>query len=216
MRTPWLLWEVRLAGPRARLFFLSEVRVLKHRVVGLAGRDDGLKVRLTELPAMLADAHARAVLRLLGEEPDGGVAALAFKHVRGALKLGVDTLMPFVMGSVLDDAHRSHSLDLQRDIKDWRNVERLQQSALLLHVDFLISREPLDVPVAFQAQQIMAGSGELRATFCSPQIAAVLESGKANYRELETVLSTEDVFNLVEIINIAALREWHAHQQATQ
>lgn len=190
--------------------------MLKHRVITLAGRDEGVKVRLTELPAMLADAHARAILRLLGEESDGGISALAFRHVRDAFKLGVDTLMPFVEGSVLDDAHRGHSLDIRHDIKDWRNVERLQNSALLLHVDFLIGREPLDVPVTFQAQQIMAGGGELRATFCSPQIAAVLESGKATYRELETVLSTEDVFNLVEIINIAALREWHAHQQANQ
>lgn len=190
--------------------------MLKHRLITLAGRDEGLKIRLTELPAMLADAHARAILRQLGEESDGGISALAFKHVRDAMKLGADTLMPFVEGAVVDDAHRSHSLDIRRDVKDWRNVERLQNAALLLHVDFMIGREPLEVPVTFQAQQIMSGSGTLRATFCSPQIAAVLESQHATYRELETVLSTEDVFNLVEIINIGALREWQAHQQAAQ
>lgn len=190
--------------------------MLKHRTITLAGRDDGLKVRLTELPAMLADGHARAILRQLGEEQDGGIAGLAFKFTREALKLGADTLLPFVEGAVIDDAHRSHSLDLRRDIKDWRNVERLQNAALLLHVDFMIGREPLEVPVTFQAQQIMAGSGTLRATFCSPQIAAVLDARIATYREIETVLSTEDVFNLVEIINIAALREWQAHQQANQ
>jgi len=189
--------------------------MLKHRTITLAGRDEGVRVRLTELPAMLADAHARMILKQLDEEQDGGLAALAFKHSRDALRLGVDTLMPFVEGSVLDDAHRSHSLDVRRDIKDWRNVERLQNAALLLHVDFMLGRESLEVPVTFQAQNILAGGSELRATFCSPQIAAVLESGKATYRELETVLSTEDVFNLVEIINISALREWRA-QQATQ
>ncbi|MDR3389084.1 MAG: hypothetical protein P4L92_18745 [Rudaea sp.] len=184
--------------------------MLKSRTITLAGRDDGLKLRLTELPAMLADARARAVLKRLGEDPDGGVAALAFKHSREALKLGVDTLLPFVQGAI-----GAHELDLRRDIKDWRNVERLQNAALLLHVDFMLGRETLEIPVTFQAQSILAGSGSARATFCSPQIAAVLESGKGTYRELETVLSTEDVFNLVEIINVAALREWHAHQ-ATQ
>lgn len=189
--------------------------MLKYRTITLAGRDEGLKVRLTELPAMLADAHARAILRKLDEDPDGSIAALAFKHSRDALKIGADTLLPFVEGAVIDDAHRSHSLDMQRDIRDWRNVERLQNAALLLHVDFMVGREPLEVPVTFQAQSILAGNTSLRATFCSPQIAAVLEAQHASYRELETVLSTEDVYNLTEIINIAALREWHA-QQANQ
>lgn len=182
--------------------------MLKSRTIVLAGRDEGLKVRLTELPAMLADGHARAILRQLGEEQDGGISALAFKHSKDALKLGADTLLPFVQGIV----GGVRELSIATDIRDWRNVERLQNAALLLHVDFLIGREPLDVPVNFQAQQIMSGSSTVRATFCSPQIAAVLDSQHATYRELETVLSTEDVFNLTEIINIAALREWHAYQ----
>ena len=187
--------------------------MLKHRTITLSGRDEGLTIRLTELPAMLADAHARMILKQLNEEQDGGIAALAFKFSRKALLLGADTLMPFVEGSVIDDVHRSHSLDVRRDIKDWRNVERVQNAALLLHVDFMLGREALEIPVTFQAQHIMAGSGELRATFCSPQIAAVLDARMATYRELETVLSSEDVFNLVEIINISALREWRAHQE---
>lgn len=196
-------------------FFFRVVQMLKHRTYTLAGRDEGLKVRLVELPAMLADAHARQILKLIGEEPGEGIAGLAFKHVRAAQKLGAETLLPFVEGSVIGDDHRSRSLDLKRDIKDWRNVERLQNMALLLHVDFMLGREQLEVPVNFQAQQILRGSTELRATFCSSQIAAVLESGKASYREMETVLSTEDVYNLVEIINLSALREWHASQAST-
>jgi hypothetical protein len=194
--------------------------MLKSRVITLAGRDEGLKVRLTELPAMLADAHARMILRQLEEEQDGGISALAFKHSRDALKLGADTLLPFLDGAVItfdpSGERAGKHLDVRKHLHDWRNVERLQNAAMLLHVDFMIGREALEVPVTFQAQQIMAGGGSLRATFCSLQIAAVLESQHASYRELETVLSTEDVFNLVEIINIAAIREWTAHQQAAQ
>lgn len=187
--------------------------MLKHRSYTLAGRDEGLRVRLTELPAMLADGHARQILKLLDEEPDEGIAGLAFRHVKAAQALGADTLMPFVEGSVVDDAHRSHSLDVKRDIKDWRNIERLQNMALLLHVDFMIGREVIEIPVTLRAQQIMQSAGDFRATFCSAQIAAVLDAGKASYRELETVLSTEDVYNLCEIINISALREWSASQK---
>jgi hypothetical protein len=181
--------------------------MLKSRTITLAGRDDGLKVRLTELPALLADRHAREILRMLDEDLDGGIAALAFKHSREAAKLGADTLMPFVQAMLGD-----HSLDIRRGIKDWRNVERLQQSALLLHVDFMIGREAIEIPVTFQAQQILAGGGTVRATFCSPQIAAVLDGKLASYRELETVLSSEDVFNLCEILNVSAVRDWHASQ----
>ena len=189
--------------------------MLKHRIITLSGKDDGVKLRLTELPALLADRAARVVLARLGEDLDGGVAALAFKHSSAALKLGVDTLLPFVEGAVIDDAHRSHSLDIRRDIKDWRNIERLQHAALLLHVDFLLGRETLEIPVTLQAQNILAGAGAARATFCSPQIAAVLSDRMATYRELETVLSTEDCYNLCELLNVNAIRDWHA-QQASQ
>ena len=186
--------------------------MLKHRTITLSGKDAGTQIRLTELPALIADRAARAILAQLGEDTDGGVSALAFKHSRKALKLGADTLLPFVEGAVIDDERRSHSLDIRRDIKDWRNVERLQHAALLLHVDFLIGREALEIPVTFQAQNILAGSGAIRATFCSPQIAAVLGDRMATYREIETVLSTEDCYNLCELLNVNAIREWHAHQ----
>lgn len=190
--------------------------MLKRRTITLSGRDDGLKVRLLELPAMTADAHAREILKQLGEEPDGGISALAFKFSRVVpAKLGPDALLPFVDGAVVLDHERSHSLDIRRDIKDWRNVERLQNAALLLHVDFLVGREALEIPVTFQAQNILAGTSNVSATFCSPQIAAVLSDRMATYRELETVLSTEDVFNLCEILNVSAIRDWHA-QQANQ
>lgn len=189
--------------------------MLKHRTITLSGRDEGVKVRLSELPAMVADAHARAILQQLDEDQDGGISALAFKFARVVpAKLGADALLPFVEGAIVEK-DRSHSLDVRRDIKDWRNVERLQNAALLLHVDFLIGREALEIPVTFQAQNILAGAGSVRATFCSPQIATVLGDRMATYRELETVLSTEDVFNLVEILNVSAVRDWHA-QQANQ
>lgn len=189
--------------------------MLKHRIIELSGRDAGTKIRLSELPALEADRHARKLLRQLDEDEDGGISALAFKFSKVVpAKLGVDALLPFVEGAVID-GDRMHSLDVRRDIHDWRNVERIQNAALLLHVDFLIGREALEIPVTFQAQSILAGGGTVRATFCSPQIAAVLGDRMATYRELETVLSTEDVFNLVEILNVSAIRDWHA-QQANQ
>lgn len=190
--------------------------MLKSRLVTLSGRDEGLTVRLTELPALLADRYARAVLAQIGEEPDGGIAALAFKHSKDATKHGIETLLPFIDGAIIPktEVATGRALNIARDIKDWRNVERLQQMALLLHVEFLLKREALEIPVKFQADQILSGGGlELRATFCSPQISTVLNAGKATYRELETVLSTEDVYNLCEIVNIAAIREWQAYQE---
>jgi len=210
-----LLWWSRvglIAGP---FFFGPDM--LKHRDVELSGKDAGRRVRLCELPAMIADRHARALLHRLDEDPDGGIAALAFRHIKRASPLDEGrALLPFIEGLVRDDEHRSHSLDLARDIKDWRNIERLQHAALLLHVDFLIGRETFEVPVRMQAEGILAGAGEYRASFCSPQIAAIIDSGKASYRELETVLSTEDVFNIVEILNVSAVRDWHATRNENQ
>lgn len=189
--------------------------MLKHRIIELGGRDAGTKIRLDELPALIADRAARKILSQIDEDVDGSVAALAFKFAKIIpTKLGADALLPFVQGIVLGpDIGRN--LDIKRHIHDWRNVERLQNAALLLHVDFLIGREALEIPVTFQAQSIMAGGAAVRATFCSPQIAAVLGDRMATYRELETVLSTEDVHNLCEILNVSAIRDWHAHQVQT-
>lgn len=196
--------------------------MLKTQIVTLSGKDEGRALRLIELPAFVADRAARAALRAIDADLDGSVAALALQHTAAVRALGPrgnDLLLPFIDAQIVD-ANESRAparpFDIARDIRDWRNVERLQHAALLLHVGFLIGREPLAVPVAFQADQILHGGDEIRVTFCSPHIAAVLESGKATYRELETVLSIEDVFNLVEVINVAALKEWAAHQRANK
>src|SRR6185437_12690395 len=100
------------------------------------------------------------------------------------------------------------------DLKDWRNVERVQQYALHLHVGFLFERESLDVPISFRAEQIMRDSSDISVTFCSGFIATVIQSKLATYRELETVLSTEDAYNLVEILNVDAIQTWQAHKDA--
>ena len=119
-------------------------------------------------------------------------------------------LQPFVSGVLASGV----ALDVARDLHDWRNIGRLQQAALLLHVGFLVGREMIETPVAMQAAAITSGLGETRALFCSPHLATVLHSQLATYRELETVLSTEDVFNLLEIVNVEAIRDWHhAHNK---
>ena len=193
--------------------------MLKSRLVALDGKDQGLVLRLTERPALIADNAARAALRAISVEPDGGAPALALLHtptVRAIGPAGNDLLMPFIDARVITDSPQipPRRFDIKRDLKDWHNVAKLQQAALLLHVGFLIGRKPLDVPVAFTAAQILQGSADIAVTFCSPHIAAVLESGKATYREVETVLSLEDIYNIVEILNVAALRDWAAHNAA--
>lgn len=185
--------------------------MLKSRFIELGGKDEGVMIYLVELPALVADRAARALLLQLSEDPDGGIAALAFRHSKRATAQGPEALLPFVKARSADD----RPLDVRRDIRDWRNIERLQQSALLLHVDFLLSRESIEVPVRLQGEQLLAGTADTRVTFCSPQIAAVLDSKMATYHELETVLSTEDVFNLAEIISVSAIRDWHASQRQT-
>lgn len=177
--------------------------MLKSQTFTLGGKDAGTKVTLIELPALVADRHARAALRAIGEDLEGGVVALALKHVKAVRALGESSLallQPFVQGVDLSTLH------------DWQSVERLQQAALYLHIQFLMGRESVDIPVTLQAQALLSPAADIRASFCSPHIAAVLHSHLATYVELETVLSTEDVFNLVELVNVEAIREWRINQ----
>lgn len=191
--------------------------MLKTRDFTLAGRDAGLVVRLTELPALCADRIARRLLADIDADIDGGVVSLAYQHLRAVRGLGENasiSLMGYVNGAVLDDSGKpEHHLDVRHDIRDWRNIERLQNMALLLHVDFMVGRKQLELPVRMQAASLLADSGA-RVTYCSPALSAVINSRYATYVELETVLGTEDVFNLAESINIDSLREWMQAQTA--
>lgn len=177
--------------------------MLKTLTVTLPGADAGAPIRITELPALVADAHARHALTAAGLPADGGVVALALAHLHTVLAMGeaaVPLLEPFVQAD--------------RPVRTWRNVLALQQAALMLHVGFLIDRPRIEIPVTMQAEVALAGAGEVAVHFCSPAIATVLHSGRATYRELETVLSTEDAYNLAELVNVEAIREWHARQSA--
>lgn len=174
--------------------------MLKHSTIQLSGRDRGVAVTLTELPALVADRHARAALAAIGAPVDGGVVSLALQHVKTVLK-SPDTallLQPFVQADVTP--------------RDWLNILALQQAALALHVGFLVGRPQLEIPVGLRVEASRNGAADLGVHFCSPHIATVLHSGRATYRELETVLSTEDVFNLVELTNVEAIRDWRAAQ----
>lgn len=156
---------------------------------------------LTELPALVADRAARAALAAVGAPLDGGVVSLAMEHMPEVLKLGapgLDLLSLFVQAS--------------RPVRHWANVLKVQQAAMALHTGFLVGRKRLEIPVSFQAEAIKQGAADLQVNFCSPVIATVLHSGRATYRDLETTLSTEDVFNLVELLNVEAVREWRATQ----
>lgn len=177
--------------------------MLKSQTFELGGKDGGTSVILTELPALVADRHARAALKAVDEDPAGGVVALALHHIKAVRALGepaLALLQPFVQGVDLSTIH------------DWRSIERLQNAAMLLHVGFLIGRESLDIPVTLTGQLLTSPAADVHVNWCSPHVAAVLHSGKATYRELETVLSTEDVYNLVELINVDAIREWRISQ----
>lgn len=175
--------------------------MLKSNTLHLGGRDADDPITLTELPALVADRHARAALAAIGAPLDGGVVALAMEHMPAVLKLagpGLDLLGPFVQAS--------------RPVRNWSNLLIVQHAAMALHAGFLVGRPRLEIPVAVQANTITSKAAGLAVHFCSPPIAAVLHSGRASYRELETVLSTEDVFNLVELLNVEAVREWRAAQ----
>ena len=181
--------------------------MLKTREIELSGRDTGRTVTLTELPALTADRHARAALTAAGADPRGGVISLAYQHMSAVLALGepaLELLSPFV--GEPDPRH------WKIELRDWRNVARLQQAAVLLHADFLFGRELLEVPVALRSESIIQAMPDSSVNFCSPHISAVLSSRLATYHELETVLSTEDVFNLVELLNVDGIREWRARQ----
>ncbi len=161
-------------------------------------------ITLTELPALVADRAARAALAAVGAPLDGGVVSLALQHMPAVLKLagpGLDLIAPFVQAS--------------RPVRHWSNLLTVQQAAMALHVGFLVGRPSVDIPVTMQAESIKRGTADIAVNFCSPPLAAVLHSGRASYRELETVLSTEDVYNLVELLNVEAVRDWRALQQTT-
>ncbi len=180
--------------------------MLKTQTLLLTGRDEGVAVKLRELPALVADQHARAILRACDLPEDGGVVALTFKYLAEVRKtLGEAALAAldvFVDVSYVDDARA----------RDYRTPRRLQDASLMLCAGFIALREPVVMPVAMQAETIKAGT-DARVTFCSPFLAAVLDSGKASYVELETVLGTEDAYNLAEILNVSAIRDWRAAQR---
>lgn len=177
--------------------------MLKTLAVTLPGADAAHPIRITELPALVADRYARAALAAADLPPDGGVVSLVLANLHTVMKLGeqsMELLEPFVQAD--------------RPVRSWRNVLALQQQALALHVGFMIGRPRIEIPVSMQAEAVLRGVNEVAVHFCSPAIATVLHSGRATYRELETVLSTEDAFNLAELVNVEAIREWHAHQSA--
>jgi hypothetical protein len=181
--------------------------MLKTAKIELTGRDAGHSLTITELPALVADRLARGVLREIGADPNGGIVSLAMRHLQDVRKLGprgLELLTPFV----------NVGAPLATLVRDFRNIERVQQAALLLHVGFLVGRQATEVPVTMRAEQLLAAVPDVSVTFCSPFIAAVIESDKASYTELETVLSTEDAFNIVEILNVRAVLDWHEHQKA--
>lgn len=183
--------------------------MLNSRRLRLVGKDEGRALAITERPALVADRCARDVLHRLGEDRSGGIVGLVLKHMPRLRALGPeahDMLAPLVD---LREAGEPRSLE---DLRDWRNVDRVMQAALALHVDFLVGRDMLEVPVALQAEAIAAGAADAMPCFCAPHIAAVLQSHQATYHELETVLGTQDVFNLVELINAQTVREWRAQQ----
>jgi hypothetical protein len=187
--------------------------MLKTHTLQLTGRDVGTVLQLTELPALVADRRARTILQALGEPPDGGIVTLAYRHLPQVRKLGdagLRMLNGFVDGRI---GGESVVLDQGSPVKDWRNIEKIQQQALYLHTGFILDRDHVEVPVSMIGDQILHGGPETRVTFCSPLLAAVLESKLATYHELETVYSTEDVYNLQEISNVRAIRNWHDSQR---
>lgn len=191
--------------------------MLKTHTLELTGGDAGTVLHLTELPALVADRRARAILKAIGEPLDGGIVALAFKHlaqVRALGPAGLQMLEGFVDARIDGELVKLDQGDRAPRVRDWRNIEKIQQQALYLHTGFVLEREHVEVPVSMIGDQILHGGVDVRVTFCSPLLAAVLESKLATYRELETVYSTEDVFNLQEINNVRAIRNWHDAQKA--
>jgi len=185
---------------RNRHFFQPSTHMLKTITLTLPGRDALSPITLTELPALVADRYARVALIAADAPADSGVIGLAFAHLGAVRALG-EASLPLLAPFVQTD----------RQPADWRNVMPLQQAALLLHAGFITTRQPIEYPVSMVAAGAQAGLGDEAVNFCSPAIAAVLHSGRASYRDLETVLSTEDAFNIGELLNVEAIREWRAH-----
>jgi hypothetical protein len=186
--------------------------MLKSQTFTLSGRDAGKHLTLRELPALTADRHARAILTMCELPEDGGVVALTFRYLQEVRKhLGQNALQ--MLMCFVDASIDGRPLDLSCDIRDYRNVTRIQDAALTLHALFITSRHPVDMPVSMQVESMRAADAA-RVSFCSPFIAAVLESKRASYVELETVLSTEDAFNLAELLNVNAIRDWQANKRA--
>lgn len=180
--------------------------MLKTQTLTLTGRDEGLLVTLREKPALIADRYARDILNACDLPDDGGVVALAFKYLTDVRKaLGEDAL--HVLDVFVDATYADNARP-----RDYRTPRRLQDASLMLCAGFIATREAVTMPITMQAETIKAGT-DARVTFCSPFIAAVLDSGKASYVELETVLGTEDAYNLAEILNVGAIRDWRAAQR---
>jgi hypothetical protein len=150
---------------------------------------------LTELPALQADTLARRILARHGLDPDGGVVELVLAHVGHVPDLRSDPeLCAFAPGFDWDS------------LPGFVDVWRVQDAALLLHAGFAAFRTPLQVPVALQARSIMAGD-RVAPSFCSPTIAAIMSRGLASYADLDSVLSTEDVYNLAELLTAEAIND---------
>lgn len=181
--------------------------MLKTIDIVLTGRDSGRVVTLTELPALRADAWARAALRALDEDPDDGIIGLALEHSDRAQK---DEAARTAARALIRARIGTRPLDLAT-LQDWRSIFTLQDAVMLLHAGFVVSRKPTELPITFQAIA-MGDPDDLRPSFCSPLLATVLQSGRASYHELDTALSTEDAFNLVELINLDAYYRWRAAQ----
>ncbi|GJH28162.1 hypothetical protein [Caballeronia novacaledonica] len=192
--------------------------MLKEIDVELHGRDAGSVVRLRELPAMVADRHARTALAAIDEDVSGGVIDLAMRCVQTVRKLGprgLDLLMPFVKGDLLGaDAEPIAPLNVRKHIRDWRNVQVLQDAALLLHAGFVVGRAGLDVPIKLQAQIALAGGSDIEIKFCAPTIAAAIDAGMCSYVEANTIVGTEAIYDMLEILNVRALREFADAQRA--
>ena len=174
--------------------------MLKTQTLELTGRDEGVLLTIQELPALAADRRARALLAAADCDPDGGIVALAFRDL-ATVRKSLGEHAPHMLQHFVDKLSGP-------DPHDWRNIERVQNAALALHAGFAVDRKTIEVPVKMQAAMIMHGGADARVTFCSPFIAAVINSKYASYVELETVLSTEDAFNLSEIVTINALRDF--------
>lgn len=188
--------------------------MLKETTITLTGKDTNKLIRLREGAALVTDRLARQVLTRLGEPLTGGIFAVALQHIEKIKALGAecnDLLNAFVQAELMLDSG-PRRLDMQRDLNDWRSVSTLQQTALYLHVGFLLTRQSVDLPVAFRAAS--ADKSENHIKWCSPFISSVLDANLATYHEMETSLSTEDVINLLDIVNIRALRDWSAHNQS--